>query len=86
MYTNLKIKIIDKTKEDDDFFCHLCRFPLRTQEDFSSNKKYKCCHECYLTYAEARKKDWKSGWRPDKETLEEYIYKRKTELVQQEIK
>ena len=86
MYTNLNITLIDKTDADDHFFCDLCRFPLRTQKDFQHNKENNCCHECYLTYAESRKKEWQTGWRPDKETLEEYIYKRKSALVQQEIK
>lgn len=84
MSTNLNIKLIDHIDENDSFFCPLCRFPIRTQEDFANNKKYNCCYECYLTYAEARKKEWKEGWRPDKETLEAYIYKRKSAIIQQE--
>jgi hypothetical protein len=85
MYTSLNITLIDRDSVKDHFFCMICRFPLRTQEDFKQNKENNCCHECYLTYAESRKKEWKTGWRPDKETLEEYIYKRKSALVQQEI-
>jgi len=86
MYTSLKITLIDNVSEDESFFCKLCRFPLRTQEDFSHHKTYFCCYECYLTYAESRRKEWKEGWRPDKKTLEEYIYKRKSALIHQEQK
>ena len=86
MYTNPKIVIIDKINEKTEFFCKLCKFPLKHRDDFESQKNFDCCHECYLTYAEGRIKDWKEGWRPDKETLEEYIYKRRSVLINQEIK
>ena len=86
MYTNLNIKLVDTINEKINFFCKICRFPLRSQKDFAYNKSHECCHECYLTYAEARRKEWKDGWRPDKETIEEYIYKRKNLLLQQEKK
>ena len=77
MYINPKIKLIDNINENDSFFCDLCGFPLFTHDDFSKHKKYSCCSECFLTYVEARRKDWKEGWRPDQTALDEYIYSRK---------
>ena len=86
MYTSLKINLVDRINEEESFFCDLCGFPLRSHDDFEKHKEWRCCQECYLTHAEARRKDWKEGWRPDKETLDEYIYKRKSILLNQERK
>jgi len=77
MYTNPEIKFIDESKEKQSFFCETCEFPLLTISDFSSNKEYNCCNECYLTFVEARKQEWKKGWRPEESAVEEYIYLRK---------
>ena len=89
MYINPRInfKNISKNKEQIHFFCSLCSFPLVSFDDFNHAKEWDgVCHECYLTFVEARRKEWKENWRPDKETLEEYIYKRKSVLLQQEKK
>ena len=78
MSINHKIVFIDKTENaNETFFCKLCSYVLIKKEDFSSNKEYGCCHECYLNFCESRKKEWKNGWRPDKTKLKEYIYNRK---------
>lgn len=77
MFINPDIKLIDKTGEKDNFFCNLCGFPLQTHDDFKKHKEYSCCAECYLTYAESRRKEWKDGWRPEQTVLDEYIYMRK---------
>jgi len=87
MYINPKIifKDLSESENKDYFFCELCGFPHITFQDFKHAQKWDgSCYECYLSFIEARKKEWKEGWRPDKETLEEYIYKRKSELIQQE--
>ena len=81
MSTSLNIRVIDNITEKISFFCNLCGFPLHTHEDFKSNKEYSCCHECYLTFAEARRKEWKDGWRPEQTVLEEYIYNRKLSKI-----
>ncbi len=78
MSTSLKIRIIDDITVKTSFFCNLCGFPLLTHKDFKQHKEYECCNECYLTYAEARRKEWKDGWRPKQTVLEEYIYSRKS--------
>ena len=65
-----------KTAED-NFFCDICGFMLRTQEDFQTNSEYFCCHECYLTFAESRKEKWHDGWRPKKVDTNKYIKQRK---------
>ena len=77
MFIKSEIKIIDNIGTKDCFFCKVCGFPLNTFDDFKSLREYDCCNECYLTYAQCRRKDWKEGWRPEQTDLEEYIYMRK---------
>ena len=77
MYINPEIRIVDETKEKQKFFCDICDFPLLSMLDFNSSREYDCCNECYLTFAEARREEWKEGWRPEESAVEEYIYLRK---------
>lgn len=77
MFFNNKIIFIDKTNEKDDFFCKICSYPLITKDDFNLNKEFNCCHHCYLQFAESRKNEWLSGWRPSKEDLSAYLKERK---------
>ena len=78
MYTNLKITLLDKDKDNKaSFFCKICSYPLITQKDFSSNDKYKCCEECYLTFVQSRKEEWKKGFKIDKADLSKYLNIRK---------
>ena len=89
MYINPKVifKNYCENKKVDNFFCTLCGLPHTSHEDFEKSKEWKgICHECYLTFIETRRKEWKDGWRPDKETLETYIYNRRNVLIVQEIK
>ena len=76
MYTKTKIKIIDSTPPEqiDKFYCDLCNFPLISFQDFSMQEEHGVCYECFLTFVEARKKDWKTGWRPCKKEIKEHIY------------
>ena len=78
MYINSNVVVIDNTKKKDDvFFCNICNYPLITKDDFDSQKEYVCCHECFLSFAEACKKNWKDGWRPSKTKIQEYLKVRK---------
>ena len=76
MNANVIIKEQNNCKKD-HFYCNICNYPLCSDEDFASNDEYECCHECFLTFAEARKKQWKNGWRPKQKTVDSYINKRK---------
>ena len=79
MSINHKVIFIDKTdqKKKDMFFCSVCTAILSSKDDFDVSKTYECCYDCYLTFAESRKKEWENGWRPDKTKIKEYIYNRK---------
>lgn len=80
MSINHKIVFIDKSNQEtkDLFFCKLCSYVLNSKDDFSTSKTYQCCHDCYLTFIESRKKEWENGWRPDKTKLKEHIYNKKS--------
>ena len=86
MFINPEVIFIGEDQKDEDFFCPICSFPLKTYEDFFTYKDYHCCNECYLTFAEARRKEWKEGWRPNKTDVEEYIYNRKLIIHTEERK
>jgi hypothetical protein len=78
VYIKNDLKFINLTKEKkENFYCGLCNYPLITMLDFERHKVYETCQNCYLTYVEARKKEWKLGWRPEKSVIKEYIYLRK---------
>ena len=77
MFSNHKIIVINESENKENFFCDICQFALIDYKDFEANKNYNCCNECYLQFVEARRKEWKDGWRPDKTVVEQYIYKRK---------
>ena len=71
-----KIKVLNFPKTKELFYCNLCSYPLLSKEDFE-HKDYEVCNECYLTFIEARKEEWKNGWRPEKSSLDSYILLRK---------
>lgn len=79
MYINHKVKFIDETEEKnkDSFYCPMCNYPLITFSDFNKYEEYSVCHNCFVQFAESRKKEWKDGWRPSKKEIKEYIYLRK---------
>ena len=78
MFTSRKIKIINNDNiKDDKFYCVMCDYPFLTKDDFMLNLKYQCCHECYLNFVESRKDEWKKGWRPKQEVIDNYIENRR---------
>lgn len=86
MYINHEIQYINNTNEEKDaFFCNICKYSLITFNDFISNNRHNCCHECFLNFVECRKEDWDNGWRPDKEVLHKYLKERK-QLLEKIIK
>ena len=72
------IIFIDSTKQDDkvNLWCSVCNYFLIGAEDIASEKKNGCCEECWLTFGQSRKEDWRKGWRPDKDTLKRYKQER----------
>ena len=49
--------------------CPVCdKYSFDKKDDLYMNK-FKCCCGCYIQYVEGREKRWRSGWRPDKNTM-----------------
>jgi hypothetical protein len=79
MYIKDKVVFINKIEHSkDSFYCDLCKHVLTSMDDFNYHKEYNTCNECYLTFVESRKKEWLTGWRPDKQKIKEYILFRKS--------
>jgi hypothetical protein len=67
----------DKNNKSINLWCEVCNYLLLDEEDVISSKENNCCFNCWLTFGEMRKKEWKEGWRPDKATLSRYIQERR---------
>ena len=68
MYINPDILFTEKNKDDksSNFFLYsVSNFLLQTYHDFNIKKEYNCCYSCYIQFAEAKRTDWKNGWRPE---------------------
>ena len=77
MFIKDEVVFINLQNLKDEFYCAVCNFPLTSQQDFEKNENYKCCQRCFLDFAESRKKEWLSGWRPEKAILRQKINFRK---------
>lgn len=78
MFIKDKVIFIDKTSKKDKMFCFICNYPFLKKEDFDLCNTYSSCNECFLTFIEGRKEEWKNGWRPNPEKIKEYILFRKS--------
>ena len=67
----------DMARHKEKFFCNICGFPLKTNKDFSADLEYDCCYDCYLTFIEAKKEEWKNNWRPEKKLIKNHIKQKK---------
>jgi|TARA_R110001583_G_scaffold27302_2_gene97706 hypothetical protein len=45
-------------------FCPVCNFVMNSADDTECFESSMCCNTCFVKWAESRKKDWNSGWRP----------------------
>lgn len=78
MYIKHDITFINDAKDKIvHHWCEICEYALKNKEDYQSSKENGCCEECWLTFGQMRQKEWKNGWRPDKETLDRYKEKRR---------
>lgn len=71
--------IIPKEKESTTpLWCPLCLFTMKTADDTIYYKKYECCYQCGMKFADSRQEEWNKGWRPSKDEVEELIKFRKS--------
>ena len=53
-----------------DRSCPICStYSFYSRDDLYINK-FSCCRDCYLEFVEGREERWNSGWRPDKDEIE----------------
>jgi hypothetical protein len=70
----LVIKPNDKEKIV-PIFCEVCDFPMKSVDDFLSFKEYECCDKCKIYIVAKHVEQWKTGWRPrkDSEEMKHYV-------------
>ena len=57
-------------------FCPICNFAVRTYEDRSCYESKQCCSKCAMVFADSRLDEWKDGWRPTTEQIQEEVNRR----------
>lgn len=68
------IRIVDnRNNKQERLYCDICEYPVLTGQDFTASEKYNCCHDCFLTFIESRKANWKKGDRPKQNMVDSYI-------------
>ena len=66
--------INERSKSDrSKLFCTICSFAISTFSDSQSLKENGCCETCRTKFVEPRMKKWKSGWRPSKKEVNEFV-------------
>jgi len=50
-------------------FCSICDLLTISVEDQVSKSEIGICRSCELAFFQPRRKDWKLGWRPNKEEI-----------------
>lgn len=56
--------------------CPVCDRLLRTRDDETAYKEFKCCDMCAMQWAHARRKEWSEGWRPTSDQVKEAVSNR----------
>lgn len=57
--------------------CDICGNLYRNIDDELSHYEFGCCDLCSQQFARPRAQDWKIGWRPSQDTINEVLNKRK---------
>lgn len=57
-------------------WCDVCETLYRSSDDEAAHLEFGCCHTCALAWAHARREQWKNGWRPTQEQVEEHLKQR----------
>ena len=62
--------IITEEKDEKRYlFCPVCQITMNTADDYSYIRRFQCCAECGMKWAEPMKERWLSGWRPTNEEI-----------------
>ena len=66
----LGFKIVKiSTSEIIPLFCDVCSIVMSGELDVRYYKKFKCCSECGMKWADLNQERWADGWRPSKEDV-----------------
>jgi len=57
--------------------CPVCKtYSFSTKDDLYMNR-FKACFSCYVVFIEDREERWSDGWRPDNDSMEQYLRRSK---------
>ena len=65
--------VIDASYSSADFDCSVCGLIINGLEDVTSVNNYGCCSDCEEYYYWPNKKQWKLGWRPKKQDVQQKL-------------
>jgi hypothetical protein len=74
------IKPANSDKEIVPLSCPVCTYLLRTSDDEKSYKNFGCCENCETLWARPNQEVWRAGWRPDLETVQKKIGRKKLKV------
>jgi len=55
--------------------CPICERIMKGSKSNITYYNYNCCVDCFIEFVEGREEKWKSGWRPDKERIQQFYNK-----------
>lgn len=57
--------------------CPVCDYLMRTVDDEKSYREFECCESCETFWARPNSKNWREGWRPTRDQVNERLQGRK---------
>jgi len=57
--------------------CPVCKTYSFSKRDDLYMNRFKACFSCYVVFVEGREERWYAGWRPDKDSMEQYLRRTK---------
>jgi hypothetical protein len=74
---NLGFKIVKiSTDEVIPLFCEVCTFVMLGELDIRYYRRFKCCSECGMKWADLNQERWADGWRPTREEVKKEFDRR----------
>lgn len=68
------------TNDGTPLFCAVCETVMSGMRDAEYHRLHRCCEECGMQWAERRRSDWCSGWRPDKDEIQAALEDRRRRI------
>lgn len=61
-------------------FCQVCETVMSGIRDAEYHRLHGCCEECGIKWAERRRKEWNTGWRPRADEIQTAIEDRRRRI------